>query len=146
MTYKKPCIRRDCYEVSLQRGRCLKHYKEDEETNFSHSTRKKRLPKDWRTRTKHVMKRDKGICYLCGRKAEQVDHIKPGDDHSFKNLAAICEDCHRKKTAKEYKVLPESLSMIGQKQYKRYMREKHTPYLPEIDPLWEYKMDPPPDQ
>jgi 5-methylcytosine-specific restriction protein A len=52
------------------------------------------------------MKRDKGICYLCGgENADTVDHIKAGDDHSLTNLAAVHDrvypHCHRAKSSKE---------------------------------------------
>lgn len=140
MPLKKPCINRDCYKISVEKGRCLEHFKEID-SDWSHSTRSKRLPKDWSTRRKHIMKRDNGTCYKCGDKADQVDHIEPGDDHSFDNLAAICETCHRKKTAQEWGVLPEHITLLGQQQYKEYMRKKSTPYLPSIDPNWEYKMN-----
>lgn len=53
-----------------------------------------------------VLRRDKGICYLCGGEgADTVDHIVPGDDHSLGNLAAvhdrIAPHCHRIKSSRE---------------------------------------------
>jgi len=55
------------------------------------------------------MERDKGLCQPCLRhnvltQATQVDHIAPkakGGTDDERNLQAICEDCHKAKTAKE---------------------------------------------
>lgn len=53
-----------------------------------------------------VLKRDSGICYLCGEEgADTVDHIIAGDDHSLTNLAAVHDrtppHCHRYKTSQD---------------------------------------------
>lgn len=53
-----------------------------------------------------VLKRDKGICYLCNRDgADTVDHIVTGDNHDLSNLAAVHDKvephCHRAKSARE---------------------------------------------
>ena len=46
-----------------------------------------------------------GRCQQCGRQARlQVDHITPvtqGGTHDITNLQALCEGCHRRKTATE---------------------------------------------
>lgn len=55
------------------------------------------------------MRRDKGRCRVerwdtgaeCGQPASDVDHIVPGQDHSFDNLQAICRYHHDQKTARE---------------------------------------------
>jgi 5-methylcytosine-specific restriction protein A len=52
------------------------------------------------------LKRDKGICYICGGDgADRVDHIVAGDDHSLTNLAAVHDatppHCHRAKSSAE---------------------------------------------
>lgn len=67
------------------------------------STRRARLPADWPQRVAAVKRRDRGICYVCGEPgADQVDHIRRGDDHSLGNLGSIHDDpCHRAKTARE---------------------------------------------
>lgn len=45
------------------------------------------------------------ICYLCGMNpSEQVDHIVPdfeGGTDELGNLAGICTDCHKVKSARE---------------------------------------------
>ena len=38
---------------------------------------------------------------LCGKYANQVDHINRGDDHSPENLQALCEFHHAKKSSAE---------------------------------------------
>ena len=70
------------------------------------STRRSRLPKNWPALRTAVMRRDRGICYVCGGPgADTVDHVEQGDDHSMGNLAAIHDrtppHCHRAKSAAE---------------------------------------------
>jgi 5-methylcytosine-specific restriction protein A len=63
----------------------------------------------WTKRREHVMRRDMHLCQPCYRKgrptpATQVDHIIPksqdGTD-DMDNLQAICDNCHKAKTAQE---------------------------------------------
>lgn len=96
-----PCLDPDCRKYATRQGRCEDHY-----MPFYGSTRKQRLPKDWRSRRNAVLVRDKYICYVCnGPGADSVDHISPGDNHAMNNLKAIHSDvepfCHRYKTAAE---------------------------------------------
>ncbi|MBT2412622.1 HNH endonuclease [Streptomyces sp. ISL-12] len=72
------------------------------------STRRARLPSNWPTLRRRVLRRDKGVCTevfsdgrVCGWPANQVDHIEPGDDHSMANLRALCAWCHAHKSAQE---------------------------------------------
>lgn len=65
------------------------------------STRRSRLPPDWERRRRTVLARDE-ICRLCNDAlSTEVDHIKPGDDHSLDNLQGVCQECHKDKTAAE---------------------------------------------
>ena len=53
-----------------------------------------------------VLRRDKGICYLCGNDgSDTVDHVIPNDDHSLANLKAVHSNvepfCHRYKSSQE---------------------------------------------
>jgi 5-methylcytosine-specific restriction protein A len=73
---------------------------------MSQSRRTKPLPRDWGRIRKRVLRRDQGICYVCGRPgANQVDHIVPvsmGGGEEDANLAAIHErPCHAAKTSRE---------------------------------------------
>lgn len=72
-------------------------------TPWEGSTRKNRLPPDWQRRRRNVLRRDRGICHVCGQAgADEVDHVIPGDDHSLGNLAAIHHDpCHLQKSLAE---------------------------------------------
>ena len=73
------------------------------------SDRRSRLPDDWWRRRGHVLKHagyrcqhirfDTGV--QCTEPAKDVDHIKPGDDHSYGNLQALCAWHHKQKTAQE---------------------------------------------
>ncbi|MFE3220254.1 HNH endonuclease [Streptomyces antimycoticus] len=67
------------------------------------SDRAKRLPPNWPILRAMILRRDNGICHVCGKHgADQVDHINPGDDHALDNLAAIHSDpCHRQKSSSE---------------------------------------------
>ena len=61
----------------------------------------------WRKVRTHILKRDGGICQMCGRseKSMIVDHIKEikdgGEPYSYDNLQTLCKSCHNIKTAKE---------------------------------------------
>lgn len=67
------------------------------------SNRRARLPKDWPATRLRILRRDHGICHVCGKPgADAVDHIVPGDDHRDSNLAAIhTHPCHATKSARE---------------------------------------------
>ena len=61
----------------------------------------------WRKIRKYVLKRDGGICQMCGKseKTMIVDHIQElkdgGEPYSYDNLQTLCKSCHNIKTAKE---------------------------------------------
>jgi len=68
------------------------------------SRRTQPLPKGWQRTRRRILRRDSRRCYRCGGEATEVDHVRPAsqggtDDHE--NLAAICSECHAKKTAAE---------------------------------------------
>ena len=55
------------------------------------------------------MRRDCGVCQVCGRAGHQVDHIVAlcnGGTDDDDNLQVICRPCHEDKTARDqgYKV------------------------------------------
>ncbi|WP_156920311.1 HNH endonuclease [Segniliparus rugosus] len=69
------------------------------------SRRKDRLPPDW-PRIRAGVLRDAGwLCQIrhrgCLGSADEVDHIRRGDDHSRGNLRAACSHCHGKKSSSE---------------------------------------------
>lgn len=70
------------------------------------SDRASRLPPDWPALCVRVMALHRTVCHVCGMPgSDQVDHVRPGDDHSLGNLAPIHGDvwpyCHRYKSARE---------------------------------------------
>ncbi|MFY1688164.1 HNH endonuclease [Plantactinospora sp. WMMB782] len=71
------------------------------------SNRRSRLPPDWETRRATVLKRDNYRCKVrvdgrrCNEPANEVDHIKRGDNHALSNLQAICNEHHKAKTSRE---------------------------------------------
>jgi 5-methylcytosine-specific restriction protein A len=97
-----PCRERGCQEYAVSKGACKEHTP----LAFAGHNRKSRYPKDWAARRTIVLKRDKGICYLCGgSNADGVDHVIPNDDNSLSNLKAVHHAvspyCHRYKTSQE---------------------------------------------
>jgi 5-methylcytosine-specific restriction enzyme A len=68
---------------------------------YANSDRRTRLPRNWATLRKRVLKRDGYSCYICGDFANEVDHIRAGDDNDPENLAAICHPCHMSKSGHE---------------------------------------------
>lgn len=77
-------------------------------TSDSTSDRGARLPSDWSTRRVRVLRRDGYRCQardstgvLCGKPANQVDHIVHGDDHELANLQALCRWHHARKSSAE---------------------------------------------
>lgn len=65
------------------------------------STRRARLPSNWRTIRKRILTRDP-TCRICHqRQSVEVDHEIAGDDHSDDNLRGVCEWCHKRKSATE---------------------------------------------
>jgi 5-methylcytosine-specific restriction protein A len=99
-----PCATPGChgYATTNGRGKCQEH----QPPPWQGSTRKERLPSDWSTRRLIVLKRDKGICHLCGNAgADTIDHLIQGDDHSLTNLAPVHDrlapHCHRTKSSNE---------------------------------------------
>lgn len=74
---------------------------------WANSDRAGRLPRNWRQIKAAVWKRDGDICWWCGRGgagpgAGDIDHKRPGDDHSLENLGPIHSDpCHKIKTGRE---------------------------------------------
>lgn len=72
-------------------------------TAWQGSTRRARLPKDWPAIRRRILARDAGICHVCRQPgADDVDHLRAGDDHSDANLAAIHRrPCHARKSGQE---------------------------------------------
>ncbi|QPB09912.1 HNH endonuclease [Streptomyces phage Sentinel] len=76
--------------------------------NWEGSDRRSRLPKDWPKIRLKVLRRDGGQCTAltqagtrCVSLATDVDHIRPGDDHSLSNLRSLCSYHHRIKSSQE---------------------------------------------
>lgn len=76
--------------------------------NWEGSDRRSRLPKDWPKIRLRVLRRDEGQCTAltqagerCDSLASDVDHIRPGDDHSMENLRSLCSYHHKVKSSRE---------------------------------------------
>lgn len=66
------------------------------------------LPRDWRWRRAHVLRRDGYRCQIvgprCAGRAAEVDHVVPahlGGTDDLTNLQAACGPCHASKTGAE---------------------------------------------
>jgi len=71
------------------------------------SNRASRLPKNWADIRRGILEQAHHQCQApthhprCTGVATDVDHIKPGDDHTPANLQALSKECHDAKTARE---------------------------------------------
>jgi 5-methylcytosine-specific restriction endonuclease McrA len=72
------------------------------------SNRRAELPADWYTAIRpFVLARDEYRCRnrtdgrVCGRRANQVDHIGDKHDHRPEMLQALCADCHAAKSSRQ---------------------------------------------
>lgn len=72
------------------------------------STRRERLPTDWASIRRRIASRDHRQCQVfvapnrkCLAPYDSIDHIKAGDDHSDRNLRAICDEHHKVKSSSE---------------------------------------------
>lgn len=75
---------------------------------WERSDRRQRLPENWPAIRRRILIRDQHRCTVrdldgkrCPEPATDVDHIRPGDDHSDHNLRAICEWHHDRKSGHE---------------------------------------------
>lgn len=59
------------------------------------------MPKDWKRTRARIVKRDKGICFHCGREGStSCDHLIPvskGGTDDDTNLVTSCWPCNLKK-------------------------------------------------
>lgn len=72
------------------------------------SDRRQRLPANWPTLRRRVLRRDGGRCTAldragarCAEPATDVDHIVAGDDHREANLTSLCGWHHQRKSSRE---------------------------------------------
>jgi len=93
------------------------------------SDRRARLPLNWESLRREVLARDGGRCRWiqdgrrCGAPATDVDHIRPGDDHSLSNLRSLCGPHHQRKSSSEGAF---ALARKRKQIHKRFRRdEKH---------------------
>lgn len=67
--------------------------------------RKLELPSNWKTLIRLVLRRDGFRCKInyqgCLKRASEVDHKIPGNNHELDNLQAACKKCHAKKSSQE---------------------------------------------
>lgn len=76
--------------------------------NWNGSTRRSRLPKNWKSIRARVFRRDGYRCVIplpngvrCPGAAEECDHIFAGDNHDLANLQSLCHYHHSAKSGRE---------------------------------------------
>lgn len=92
---KKKCPKLDCH----QRQPCPIH-----PMGWGPKKPGTELPSDWGKLRRIVLRRDNGLCVLCGAPGTSVDHVLPrsqGGSHSLANLRLLCEPCHKRKSDEE---------------------------------------------
>jgi hypothetical protein len=72
------------------------------------SDRRERLPDNWEELRREVFRRCGRRCEWrlpsgarCPRRATDVDHRVPGEDHNLRNLQGLCTEHHAAKSAQE---------------------------------------------
>lgn len=65
---------------------------------WENSTRRARLPPDWKRRRLVVLKRDGHRCTRCGGTARLEVHHTNGDSNEIDHLVTLCHDCHDRET------------------------------------------------
>lgn len=75
---------------------------------WSGSTRRERLPEDWKNKRAYIFDRDGYRCRAllpdgrrCPNDATDVDHIIPNDDDGYSNLQSLCNPHHKAKSSAE---------------------------------------------
>ena len=94
----KYCATQDCLElIPGGTSYCRQH-----RINWAGGAPTRRRPPGWQRTRARILRRDKHTCYICGcPDATQVDHIDNLGSEQDDNLAAVCVDCHRRKTLAE---------------------------------------------
>lgn len=102
-------------------------------SNWRGSDRRERLPANWPTIRKRILKRDNYRCRWrlttggrCNDTATDVDHIERGDDHRDENLQSLCEYHHRIKSGQEG---AEARAAIWRKNNQKFRRVERHPGL-----------------
>ena len=110
----RPCRHAGCGQLSRDgSGFCQAHQADKKINRFADphrpSASQRGYGAEWRKTRARVMKRDAGLCQGCLKDgilklATQVDHIvskRQGGSDDEANLQALCDGCHRFKTARE---------------------------------------------
>jgi 5-methylcytosine-specific restriction endonuclease McrA len=71
--------------------------------SWNTSSRRQELPANWAELRRETLQDACGICEWpgCTSPANQVDHIRRGNDHSSNNRQALCEKHHIAKSSRE---------------------------------------------
>ena len=63
----------------------------------------------WKELRRKVLERDNYTCVICGKPAEEIDHIVPismgGAMFDMNNLQSLCKQCHKEKTIEDRRKL-----------------------------------------
>lgn len=94
---KRRCL--DCSTLIDRGSRCTRCQlpRQQAETRLKNQ---RRGGWSWTRTRQRIIERDMGMCQLCGRKGEEVDHIVPlsrGGTNADYNLRLLCHECHVRK-------------------------------------------------
>lgn len=96
---------------------------------WSNSDRRHRLPADWPKIRLKRLSMDRWLCQwktdgrICGRRATDVDHVIPNDNHSINNLQSLCKWHHKRKSSSEGGYASAAQKRKNREKFKRV--EKH---------------------
>ncbi|GAA3171507.1 HNH endonuclease [Nonomuraea roseoviolacea] len=99
----KICNESGCHQIAVRgEGKCSAHRRKPWAVT---SKRNLSRPKDWNRRRRAVLKRDAGVCYLCGLAgANEVDHVTAVADNGgwdYGNLRSAHRACHAAKSSRD---------------------------------------------
>lgn len=108
-----PSIKRKiCSKHGIYEGKSCELCKSERNKSYDDTSRNQDSYKvyhsaRWKRVRKHILKRDFGLCRVCGRgeKVMIVDHIqelkdRPDLAYSYENLETLCVGCHNTKSAR----------------------------------------------
>ena len=95
-------IKPKCLNIATKKSRCDSH----QPIPFAGAKEKwnSKRPKGYNALHRRVIREASGLCEICARPGDEVDHLIPvakGGTWARENLWLLCESCHDAKSKKE---------------------------------------------